>query len=88
MNTEAATGGVLLRKGVLRNFAKLTGKQLCQSLFFNKVAGLRPATLLKKRLWQFSCEFYEISKNTLFAEHFQETASFLFIFFLESEESV
>ena len=24
--------------------------QLCQSLFFNKVAGLRPATLLKKRL--------------------------------------
>ena len=31
--TEAATGGVLLRKGVLRNFAKSTGKQLCQSLF-------------------------------------------------------
>ena len=24
---------------------------MCQSLFFNKVAGLRPATLLKKRLW-------------------------------------
>ena len=22
-------------KGVLRNFAKFTGKQLCQSLFFN-----------------------------------------------------
>ena len=33
----------------LRNFAKFTGKHLCQSLFFNKVAG-RPATLLKKRL--------------------------------------
>ena len=29
-------------KGVLRNFAKFTGKRLCQSLFFNKVAGLRP----------------------------------------------
>ena len=27
-------------KGVLRNFAKLTGKHLCQSLFFDKVAGL------------------------------------------------
>ena len=40
-----------VRKGVLRNFAKLTGKHLCQSLFFNKVAGLRDATLLKKRLW-------------------------------------
>ena len=43
-----------VRKGVLRNFAKFTGKQLCQSLFFNKVAGLMPATLLKKRLWH-SC---------------------------------
>ena len=40
-----------IKKGVLRNFAKFTGKHLCQSLFFNKVAGLRPATLLKKRLW-------------------------------------
>ena len=39
-------------KGVLRNFSKFTGKQLCQSLFFNKVAGVRPATLLRKRLWQ------------------------------------
>ena len=27
--------------GVLRNFAKFTGKHLCESLFFNKVAGLR-----------------------------------------------
>ena len=32
------------RKGVLRNFATLTGKHLCQSLFFNKVAGLKSAT--------------------------------------------
>ena len=24
------------KKGVLRNFAKFTGKHLCQSLFFNK----------------------------------------------------
>ena len=37
--------------GVLKNFAKFTGKHLCQSLFFNKVTGLRPASLLKKRLW-------------------------------------
>ena len=61
-----------ISKGVLRNFSKLTGKHLCQSLFFNKVAGLRP--LLKKRL-VFSCEFYEISKNTFFTEHLWETAS-------------
>ena len=38
-------------KGVLRNFAKFTGKHLCQRLFFNKVAGLRAAALLKKSLW-------------------------------------
>ena len=41
-----------VRKSVFRNFAKFIGKHLCQSLFFNKVAGLRPATLLKKKLWQ------------------------------------
>ena len=28
-----------VEKGVLRNFAKFTGKHLCQSLIFNKVAG-------------------------------------------------
>ena len=39
------------KKVVLGNFAKFTGKDLCQSLFFNNVASLRPATLLKKRLW-------------------------------------
>ena len=38
-------------KVVLRNFAKFTGKHLCQCLFFNKVVGLRTTTLLKKRLW-------------------------------------
>ena len=27
------------KKYFLRNFAKFTGKHLCQSLFFNKVAG-------------------------------------------------
>ena len=43
-----------LRKSVLRNFTKFTRKYLCQSLFLNKVTGLMPATLLKKRLWH-SC---------------------------------
>ena len=36
-----------VKKGVPRNFAQFTGKHLCESLYFNKVAGLRPATLLK-----------------------------------------
>ena len=39
---------VFCRNGILSNFAKFTGKYLCQSLYFNKVG---PATLLKKRLW-------------------------------------
>ena len=40
-----------MKRVVLRNFAKFTGKHLCQSPFFNKVAGLGPVTLLKKGLW-------------------------------------
>ena len=32
-------------------FRKINRKHLCQSLFLNKVAGLRPATILKKKLW-------------------------------------
>ena len=41
---------VIYEKGAFRNFANFSGKRLCQSHFFNNVAGLRPATLLKKRL--------------------------------------
>ena len=61
-------------KGVVGNFAKFTG---CQCLFFNKVVGLKAATLFKKEaLTQvLSCEFCEISKNTLFTEHMRTTAS-------------
>ena len=40
-----------VRIGVLKNFAKFTGKRLYQSLLFDKVADLRPATLLEKRFW-------------------------------------
>ena len=38
-----------VNKGILKNFAKFTGKHLCQGLFFNKVAGPRTD---KVRLWQ------------------------------------
>ena len=56
------------RKGALRNFAKFTGKDLCQSLFFNKATDLRPATLFKKKLWRrcFPMNFFEISINNFF----------------------
>ena len=43
---------ILFKIGVLKNFANLTGKHLCQSRFFNKTAGLRHVIFLKKRLWR------------------------------------
>ena len=54
-----------------RNFTKFTGKYLCQSLFFSKVTGLKPASLLKKRLWyrSYHVNFVKFAKNTFFIEH-------------------
>ena len=56
---------VFCKKDVLRNFAKFTGKHLCQSLFF------RPATLLKKRLWHrcFSVNFAIFRSTPFLTEH-------------------
>ena len=47
------------KKGILRNFAKFTGKHLFQSLFWIKLqaSGLTQA---------FSCEFCKICRNTFF----------------------
>ena len=47
-------------------FSINVGKHLCQSLFFNNVPGLRPAILLKKRLWHrcFSVNFMIFLRKT------------------------
>ena len=55
-----------MKNGVLRNFAKSTGKHLCQSLNFIKKEPLAQV---------FSCEFSKTSKNTFFTEHVWTTAS-------------
>ena len=57
-----------IRKGVLENFAKFTGKHLCQSLFLNKIEGLRPAAFFKMRLWHRGAFLWilRIFKNTIF----------------------
>ena len=57
-----------VKKGVLRNFAKFTEKHMCQRLFFNKVAGLRPANLLKKSLWHkcFPVNFAKFLRSPFF----------------------
>ena len=38
-----------IKKDVLKHFANFIGKHQCQSLFFNKAAGLTSGTLLKTR---------------------------------------
>ena len=63
-----------IRKGVLRNFGKVIGKCLCQSLYFNKA---RPATLLKQRLWHrcFPMNFAKLPRTLFFAVQIWATAS-------------
>ena len=52
----------VLQLGVLKNFANFTGKHLCWSVFsINKFKEI--STLV------FSCEIWNIFKNTFFAEH-------------------
>ena len=55
-----------VKKVLLEISKKFTEKQMCQSLFFNKVAGLGPATLFKKRPRHscFPVNFCEVSKST------------------------
>ena len=51
MKLRSSRSEKFCKKSVLKIFPKFTGKHLYQTLFLNKVAGLRPATLLKKRMW-------------------------------------
>ena len=62
---------MLCKKRVLRNFAKFTGKYLCQSFFFNEVAILRSATLFKKRFWHrcFPLNFAKFLRTSFLKEH-------------------
>ena len=61
---QKQSSGVVLWKSVPRNFAKLTGKHLCQRLFFNSLTW---NFIKKEPLAQvFFCQFCEISKNIIF----------------------
>ena len=62
---------VFFKDGVLENFSKFTGKHQWQCLFLNKVASLRPATSLKKRLWHwcFPANFARCSRTTFYRTH-------------------
>ena len=62
---------VFCKKDVVRNFTRFTGQHLCQSLVFNKAAGLNPGILLKKRLWHrcFPVNFVKFGAKPLCIEH-------------------
>ena len=49
--TEVVAQKCSVKKVFLEISQNSLEKQVCQSLFFNKVAGLRPEPLLKKRPW-------------------------------------
>ena len=70
---------VFCKKGVLGNFTKFTGKHLCQGLFFDKVADLGPAILLKKRLWHrcFPVNFGKFLRTPFLTEHLKWLLLFL-----------
>ena len=71
---------VFWRKGVLRNFERFTGKHLRHSLFFNKVASPRTATLSKRRLWHSRCflvNFAKFLRTPFFIEYLRWLVLFI-----------
>ena len=70
-NFRSSRPEVFCKKGAVKNFPKFTGKHLCQSLFYNKVAGLGPSTLFKKRPWHrcFPVNFAEFLTTPFLIEH-------------------
>ena len=85
---------VFYKKGVLRIFTKFTGKDLCKSLFFNKVAGLRAATLLKKKLQHryFPVKFIKFLRNLFYrtppGDCFQVLQLYFSVWHIESKTNL
>ena len=77
---------VFCKKSVFRNFAKFTGKRLCQSLFFDKIAGFRSSILLKKILWHrcFPVNFVKFLRTPFLTEHLRWLLLFFKYLFVPS----
>ena len=62
-----------MKKVLLEISQKFTGKHLSLGLFLNKVAALRPITLLKSRLRHrcFAVNFAKFLRKPFFKEHLQ-----------------
>ena len=69
--------GCSMKKLILKNFAKFTGKHLFQGLFSYRMEGLRSVTLLKKRLCHscFPANFAKFLRTRFFKEYLWTTAS-------------
>ena len=83
-----------VRKVVLRNSKKFTGRHLCQSLFFNKVAGFKPVLwhrcfpvnfvkFLRTPFLQNSPGWLLLSSYGFFATPISSSLLFIFIFRLQ-----
>ena len=72
-NERSNHGKCSIKKGVLRNFAKFTGKHL------RWMSGLMSATLLKKRLQHMRSpvNFAKFLRTPFFTEHLRTTASIM-----------
>ena len=68
-NAKSSHRRCSVRKGILRKFAKFTGKHLCQSHFFKKET---PAQV-------FSYEFCKIRQNVFFTENLLTTDSYAYV---------
>ena len=62
-----------IKKDILKNFAKFTGKQLYLGLFIIKLQDSGPQKETPTQV--LSCEFYEVFKINLFTEPLRATAS-------------
>ena len=69
IDSEAATSGVLERCSL--KCGKIHRKTPVPESLFHKVAGLKPATLLKKTLWHicFPVNFAKFTRTPLLTEH-------------------
>ena len=71
MNVQKQPPEEFCKKMCSWKFHKIRRKTPVPETFFNKVASLRPATLLKKRLWQksFPVSFVKFLRTNFIIEH-------------------
>ena len=72
---------MFFEKGALRNFAKFTEKTRASESVFNKIAGLWPATLVKKRLsYRFFAVNFAKFLRTLFLQNILVLSVLVFLY--------